>query len=45
MNAAIEVEGVTKRFAGTLALDDVSFSVGRATSWPSWARTAPGRPP
>ena len=27
MNAAIEVEGVTKRFGGTLALDDVSFSV------------------
>jgi hypothetical protein len=27
MNAAVEVEGVTKRFGGTLALDDVSFSV------------------
>jgi len=27
VNAAIEVEGVTKRFGGTLALDDVSFSV------------------
>ena len=27
MNAEVEVEGVTKRFAGTLALDDVSFSV------------------
>ena len=27
MNAAIEVKGVTKRFGGTLALDDVSFSV------------------
>jgi ABC-2 type transport system ATP-binding protein len=27
MNAAIEVEGLTKRFGGTLALDDVSFSV------------------
>lgn len=27
MNAAIEVEGVTKRFGGTLALNDVSFSV------------------
>jgi len=27
MNAAVEVEGVTKRFAGTLALNDVSFSV------------------
>jgi ABC-2 type transport system ATP-binding protein len=29
MNAAIEVEGVTKRFGGTLALNDVSFSVQR----------------
>ena len=27
MNATVEVEGVTKRFGGTLALDDVSFSV------------------
>ena len=27
MSAAVEVEGVTKRFGGTLALDDVSFSV------------------
>jgi ABC-2 type transport system ATP-binding protein len=27
VNAAIEVEGVTKRFGGTLALNDVSFSV------------------
>jgi ABC-2 type transport system ATP-binding protein len=27
MNAAIEVEGVTKRFGGKPALDDVSFSV------------------
>jgi ABC-type multidrug transport system ATPase subunit len=27
MNAAVEVDGVTKRFGGTLALDDVSFSV------------------
>jgi len=27
MNPAVEVEGVTKRFGGTLALDDVSFSV------------------
>jgi ABC-2 type transport system ATP-binding protein len=27
MNAAIEVKGVTKRFGGTLALDDVSCSV------------------
>ena len=27
MNAAVEVEGVTKRFGGTLALNDVSFSV------------------
>ena len=27
MSAAIEVEGVTKRFGGTLALNDVSFSV------------------
>ncbi|MGD0245407.1 MAG: ATP-binding cassette domain-containing protein [Streptosporangiaceae bacterium] len=29
MNAAVEVEGVTKRFGGTLALDDVSFSVSQ----------------
>ncbi len=29
MNAAIEVQGVTKRFGGTLALNDVSFSVER----------------
>ena len=29
MNAAIEVEGVTKRFGSTLALNDVSFSVLR----------------
>ncbi len=29
MNAAVEVESVTKRFGGTLALDDVSFSVGQ----------------
>jgi ABC-type multidrug transport system ATPase subunit len=27
MNAAVEVDGVTKRFGGTLALSDVSFSV------------------
>jgi ABC-2 type transport system ATP-binding protein len=27
MNAAVEVEGVTKRFGGTLALDEVSFSI------------------
>jgi ABC-2 type transport system ATP-binding protein len=27
MNAGVEVEGVTKRFGGTLALSDVSFSV------------------
>jgi ABC-type uncharacterized transport system ATPase subunit len=27
MNAGLEVEGVTKRFGGTPALDDVSFSV------------------
>jgi ABC-2 type transport system ATP-binding protein len=29
MNAAIEVQGVTKRFGGTLALNEVSFSVER----------------
>jgi len=29
MTAEVEVEGVTKRFADTLALDDVSFSVPR----------------
>jgi len=29
MGAEVEVEGVTKRFADTLALDDVSFSVPR----------------
>jgi len=29
MNGAIEVEGVTKRFGGTLALSEVSFSVGQ----------------
>jgi ABC-2 type transport system ATP-binding protein len=29
VNAAVEVEGVTKRFGGTLALDDVSFSVSQ----------------
>ena len=29
MTAAVEVEGVTKRFGGTLALDDVSFSVSQ----------------
>jgi len=27
VSAAVEVEGVTKRFGGTLALNDVSFSV------------------
>jgi ABC-type multidrug transport system ATPase subunit len=27
MNAAIEVKGVTKRFGGTLALNEVSFSL------------------
>jgi ABC-2 type transport system ATP-binding protein len=27
MNAAVQVEGVTKRFGATVALDDVSFSV------------------
>ena len=45
MTFEIEVEGVTKRFADTLALNDVSFSVGRAKSWPCWARTGPGRRP
>jgi ABC-type branched-subunit amino acid transport system ATPase component len=30
MNAAVEVAGVTKRFGGTLALSDVSFSVQQA---------------
>ena len=29
MNAAVEVEDVTKRFGGTLALDDVSFTIGQ----------------
>jgi ABC-type uncharacterized transport system ATPase subunit len=27
MNAAVEVENVTKRFASTLALNDVSFTI------------------
>ncbi len=31
MSAAVEVEGVTKRFGGTLALDDVSFSIKQGT--------------
>jgi ABC-type multidrug transport system ATPase subunit len=41
MNAAIDVEGVTKRFPGTLALNDVSFSAQQGEVLARWARTAP----
>jgi len=34
VSAAVEVEGVTKRFGGALALDDVSSALARARSWP-----------
>jgi ABC-type branched-subunit amino acid transport system ATPase component len=30
VSVAVEVEGVTKRFGGTLALDDVAFGVRRS---------------
>jgi ABC-type Na+ transport system ATPase subunit NatA len=31
VSAAVEVKGVTKRFGGTVALDDVSFSIEQGT--------------
>ena len=37
----LELRVVTKRFAGTTALDEVDFSVQRGRSTHCWGKTAP----
>ena len=41
----LETSGLTKRFSGTLALDNVDLDFRPATCTPFWARTVPASRP
>jgi len=45
MNPAVHMDGITKRFPGVVANDDVDLAVERGSvSTPCSARTGPARP-
>jgi len=44
MNPAVHMDGITKRFPGVVANDDVDLAVERGVSTPCSARTGPARP-
>jgi hypothetical protein len=41
----IRTEDLTRCYDGTLALDRLTMEVREGSSWPSWAPTAPAKPP
>jgi ABC-type sugar transport system ATPase subunit len=40
---AVDMRGISKRFPGVVANDQVDFEVGRARFTPCWARMGPAR--